>query len=475
MLGSLMLAAPNACAGTYTDATTGGADPIVTPDYDNFYSNSLDAIASAYSIPDPDGIAPSSITIQVNPGAPSVTDTLTWTHGYGQTDANDPPPACVVVAHYITAYWRTESKDGTASASGSADCGLPSSVVTTPLPTYWGDDPSAGLPAGGSTATIYSVQSSPSASISFSCTPTGSFAGATGTDGDVMGEVGVQVQSNAYPITLSLGGTTPDSNQNPNILIGQQCTATVNGLPYITGATVTYVWSVSGTTFESWGVVSDPNNQSHTVKVDAIPATNSTSWYWNDPANASETVSCTVTVTPPAGQGNPFTFTVSAPKPVSVQVPDWHAMGTGGYMEVDTNAPGQNGASALYAGSGTQYTGGMDWSATSTTPSLFGKGTLEMVQTVIPNMSLNTFPLPGRQYNDPENGLNGLDTVYPYPATYYNEGLLSYGTDDSPSLGLNSYIGSATMHHSFTDYLMYEPPGSNQWVPLESILKGQLV
>jgi hypothetical protein len=75
------------------------------------------------------------------------------------------------------------------------------------------------------------------------------------------------------------------------------------------------------------------------------------------------------------------------------------------------------------------------------------------------------FPTPSHQYNDPEDGLYGLDTGYPYPGPPYSEGT-TYQTNDSPDIGLTSAIGSVTMQHSFTDYLMYEPPGSSEWVPL---------
>ena len=70
------------------------------------------------------------------------------------------------------------------------------------------------------------------------------------------------------PYTITLTGTTPDNSVNPNILVGQLCTAHISLPPVVYGTTVTYQWNVTGTTFQSWTVVSDPNNQSHTTEVD---------------------------------------------------------------------------------------------------------------------------------------------------------------------------------------------------------------
>ena len=55
-------------------------------------------------------------------------------------------------------------------------------------------------------------------------------------------------------VTIStLGGTTPDSSGNQHILVGQQCTGTVNGIPAALQPYATYKWSVSGTwTFQDW-------------------------------------------------------------------------------------------------------------------------------------------------------------------------------------------------------------------------------
>jgi len=90
-----------------------------------------------------------------------------------------------------------------------------------------------------------------------------------------------------------------------------------------------------------------------------------------------------------------------------------------------------------------------------------------------------TVGTPGVTHNDPENGLAGLDTGYPYPVPAgtpaYTEAGPKYQTNDNPSLGLKNAIGSAIIQHQFTDYLMYQPPAAPSadpnypavmWVPL---------
>lgn len=410
-------------------------------------------------------------TIQMNPG--TITDTFTWVPASGQTSTTDPPPSCVIMWQTSGATWYVIKEYGTGTGTGTADCGLKGATVTPG--TY-----NAPFPSQSPSATLYSQQSG--ASFSVSCSPTVSFTGQTGTEGSVSGAVMFSGGATVFPVTLNVGGTKLDSSGNPNILVGQQCTATVvvgtnpNGASF-PGAVSNFRWSVSGTTFESWGVVSDANNQSHTVEVDAIPATNGTQWYWNDLQAASETVKCTVTVTPPAGQGSPFDVTVTAPKPVSVQVPGFKFIGTPGYMQINTKAPNENGVLCLYAGPSAGQIGGMNWKATSTTPTLFGKGTVELVQIVTPNLSYTAYTgsMTGALHNDPQNGHTGLDGRYPYPGSAEDEGatpVIPFTSNDSPTLPLSNSMGSVTMQHQFTDYLMYAPPGSTQYVPLATMTWG---
>ncbi len=475
LLAFLLLAAPESHAGTYAWTTrdangaiiaespsyTGGTiaitpTPTGTPpafgtDYDYYGLSTAGAAKTPMS-----GNSNTTCNVQIDQGA-TITATLTWQPDSGQTMTTDPPPSSAILWQYGNDSGGVTSQQGTGSGSGTADCGLPGEVNMT-------STSAPNCTSTSSSMTCYSAQATAGASFQVTCKPIASFTGSAGTQGVVNGSAKVEYSVIAYPVTLTLSGTTPDSSGNQNILVGQSCTATLNGIP--SGCTASnFRWAVSGTTFESWTVSSD---QSHTTEVDAIPATNPTQWCWNDLQAATETVKCTFTVTPATGEGSPFDMTVTALKPVSVQVPAWSASGAGGYMEVNTGAPGQSGY-ALYAGPLSGQQGGINFTATSNTPPLFGKGSLELVQLVTPNMSYVVYTgtgAPGPTHSDPENGINGLDTHYPKTGPSYSEGSLPYITYDDPSMSLSSSIASAQMQHQFTDYLMYQPPGSSQWVPL---------
>jgi hypothetical protein len=131
-------------------------------------------------------------------------------------------------------------------------------------------------------------------------------------------------------------------------------------------------------------------------------------------------------------------------------------------MQVNSSYPNQGGNPGdywLYAGGP-----GMAWTASVTSPSkMFGNGTIELVQTVTPGLSYTTSD--GTAHNFSLNGqMNCLDTYYPLPNT---GGGASFSISDSPGLDLTlNAATSASVKDQFVDYLMYEPPGSSQYVPL---------
>jgi hypothetical protein len=290
-----MLAAPSARAGSYVDTQTGAhGTPVVTPAADCTYSAPEDAIATSSVSPySPDG-DPTYI-IQINPGGVPVVDTFSWVPDSNLTLTTDPPPSCAIVEQISRTLWYVRNEGGTGSGSGLNDCGLPGAL---PLAlTYQGNGPT-----DGRIATLYSVQSSSMASFAKVCNPTVTFTGVTGSDGYVEGEALVQASASASPVTITFDGVSKDSSGNYNILGSQGCTASLSGIP--TECTVSnYTWSVSGATFQSWNptFIGGPG-----------PLTNPTAhWYWNDPSQTIETVTCTATVTPPGGDGAPFPVTVT--------------------------------------------------------------------------------------------------------------------------------------------------------------------
>ena len=385
--------------------------------------------------------------------------TLTWV--FPQSGPVLPPPPCAIVTQTCTV--------SASAPTGSGSTGFPG--------------PGQSLSGGGSLSGIlYTGVNNPGASIPVTCTPGASFTPPFGSTG----QVSVSYAVTASPITLTLAGTIKDSSGNDNILVGQDCKATLNGIPSALQPYTTYAWKVSGTKFQDWEPTTpafpnaspptQANSQASYYDGGSPPATNPTKWYWNDPKNAMETVSCTATVTPPAGQGAAFSVTATAPKPVSVQVPGFTFTATPGYIQINTKAPNQGGALDLYAGGVAGGSAGVSWTATCTTPPLFGKGNVELIQLATPNLSYTEYVgimKVGPRHDDPQNGQMGLDGQCPYPGSSYTEGdQTPFTSNDSPTAPLSNSIGSIIMTHQFTDYLMYIPPGSSQVVPLATLTWG---
>ena len=411
----------------------------------------------------------------------SLTVVATWV-----ADATDPtpvPPPAGVVLQETSAASASGGNQANQTFLGSVNDGCGDSG-TSPVST-----PSGGaysyvpLQNGASTFTIKrtlsaTVTAQPN-QAGFSGPPNYQYIPAICGAGASVGAYTLNVSN----VTINLVGTTPDASGNANILVGQGCKASLSVPSGLNVNSQSYQWSVSGTKFQQWSSTTpallnaNPPTQANSqasYEVDGPgPLTNPTAhWYWNDPSSATEQVTCTVTATPSSGHGS--AVTVTATQNVAVQLPGWNATGTGGYMRVNTGAPGQNGAYALYAGPNAGQAGGINWSANVMSSALFTSGTLELVQTVIPNASyvFNTgVGVPGSTHYDPENGKNGLDSLYPYGWASYGSyappaNPVPYTAYDIPSLGLSNAT-SATMQHQFTDTLMYMPPGGDsQWVPL---------
>jgi hypothetical protein len=287
------------------------------------------------------------------------------------------------------------------------------------------------------------------------------------------GDATADVSYTVYPAYLDVGGTTPDSDGNLDILIGQQCSASIVGLPGGTGWTTTYLWSVSGSTLQSWTVsainLQNPSqSQGTTTFVGGFgTSTNATlpKWFWYDQgkdSDTSETVSCTVTLTPPSGEGSPFTLNVS--QPVNVYEPNWSCMGTSGTMEVNDNYGDDKVKTDywLFAGPITGAGRGMTWNATLAAPSsIFSAGTIEMLQLITPGLEYTASKV---AYVYSVNGDQGLDTSYPYNWIGTTP---PYMSGDSPGVNLTALNAtSASVNDVFDDYLMYTAPNSSQPVPL---------
>ncbi len=489
MTTSLLLASLTAHAqthGTYTVHYSGGTIAVVNAAANPFMpqTSEYDGGAGAWCSTDSWGNPASfSVTIpdpSIKPPQP-LTATFTWTPAPG--NPNEPPPAAAVVSQTCTASWTTDYWDGSATFSGSVSNGLGGPVVSRSN-------------GATSTSTLYTVwaapdPSHPAASFSVTCSPTASFTASSGSmsHSSVSGGVGVIYMAAAVPVTINLSGATLDANGNDNILVGQLCTSSLSGIP--SGFTVSnYVWSVTGTTFQYWSDTTpanqtDPYNPNASVYVDGPGRSDqpTAQWYWNDldaTGPTPEMVTCTATVTPPAGQG--AAFTVVGTKTVTVLRPNWTANGTAGNMQVSTADPGNGFYGTdywLWAGptAGTSVGAGMNFFATVSSPNtaLFGNGSLILVQIIAPQSTTTIEEEPGVSVTFPwsQNGEEGLDAVYPYSwtSTTTTAGVPIYISHDSPGMDLNyPNLQSATICDQFYDYLMYFAPGSTQCVPLARLI-----
>jgi hypothetical protein len=373
----------------------------------------------------------------------------------------------------------------TSSVFASADCygyqahGPPSAACadgmgdTATINTSYPPHDSQEVMSGSVSRTRYTNQGGQT--ITLTCSPSASAYTPNGTES----KADVAYSAAVYPVIISPGGATPDGNGGYVILVGQHCASTLSPPP--PGCTYSnYQWSVTGTTFQSWSVGPNASGQAQgmTTLISGPGSLNvaAPSWYWNDLSSGqgnstTETISCSATVTPPAGEGS--AFTVTATQKVNVWTPVWSCTETGGDVQVSID-PNNNPYNYywLWAGplAGASSTGGMAWYANVSAPAApveFGAGSLFMVQLIIPEMSYTQFPLtePPTSFVWSTNGQEGLDTSDPYPWVQQPPQYTTYFAGDAPGIPLNNMY-SASLGDQFEDYLMYTPPSSAQPVPV---------
>lgn len=365
--------------------------------------------------------------------------------------------------------WYVRSQGGTGSGSGTTSCGL-AGAVTSPY-TATGEY---------SGADHWEVLSSPGASFTRSCSPSGSFTGQTGAEGLVRGHVDVSYGASAYPVTVDLGGTTI-VNGVPEALTGQQITATLNGIPtnFIVNQ---YTWTQpSATCFKTYNETAASNQLVALGNADLTgPASGSTGvtpLVFYDRAGENLTVTCTVSLTAP--DGTPLSVTATSPA-VSVLKPvvtRWDI--AQGYVQYDPSYNSQEYGPiqtfGLYGDLSTtgNSNAGMIWSsAIVNVPAPFsGNGQCTFTQLVNPNrlgyVGNSSTPLV------PDNGILGLDGSFDYGSRWnvtamgndVDSPLVIIGAAGRPQQNPQSY-NQVNVSDAFTTYIMYQPSGG-VWVPLQ--------
>jgi len=301
----------------------------------------------------------------------------------------------------------------------------------------------------------------------------------------------------AYAVDLNLPGTTPDSSGNLHILIGQSCPASLSAAgtpaPPVSSFTLSNLqWKATGNTVQgnSWVVASGDSSATFSGLVNPYTYTQATpqaagpSWYWDD-STTSQSVTCTATVTPPAGQG--AAFTVTATQKVTLDAPTYVPHDYPGVVKLDADYQAQSGLN-LHAGGGSDNIPGIYFKDTVTTPNLSiygGTGTWYRVQLV--SVNRNEYATGSTTPSGaPGNSVTGaLDVTHlqngGVSIVYNNQIIQADGStfdpnhnttaeNDSPGFPvLDTYQEYKVTNETYTDYILYHPPGSNSIdVPLFS-------
>lgn len=182
-----------------------------------------------------------------------------------------------------------------------------------------------------------------------------------------------------------------------------------------------------------------------------------------------ETVTCTATVTPPAGQGSPFS--VTATQNVIVYVPtlstNTNMIGDGRVINsaiIATPTPTMKNNLGSF---------GSSWATAISMPPLpvFGTGQWCYCQLITPGEYVTSG---GTQLETSETKAgDGLDASFPYQNSPQDLGIEpadgnTYHSGDSPRLSnLNSAVDSVTLTDTLHTYVMFKPPGNDvKWVSL---------
>jgi len=384
--------------------------------------------------------------------------------------AGSPTPAQVTVIQRCTASWSMSGY--TSGFSGQCNSGL-SPAHGFVSGTY--SDSAGGI---GSTGVV----NNPGQGFTVSCSPSAIVSGFEGGTSYQCSYGTVNFAYTAAAVTMNLAGVTPDAKGNDHILIGQRCSASLDSIP--SSLTRNIKWSVGGQTVQKsdWVVSSDRTqavflgpNAAYTY-TQANSSTSPPSWYWDDYA-ATETVSCTATITPPTGQGVAFPITGS--QNVVLDVPTYQNHEPIGVVQLNTHHYSQPGYPWLSAGGGdsnaplAEQADGITFDDTvsppiSPAPAYKGPGTWYHTQLVSVSRfetktgAASAIPALGNSVTGALDYAPGPSYVYvgTFKADGTNAASQQIGADnDNPALPVyDAYQEYSVKNEKFQDYIMYTPP-----------------
>ena len=396
-----------------------------------------------------------------------ITATFTW----APDSPGSPPPANVTVVQMCTVSWsaqyyinRTSGQcsTGLGQVSGTAS-GVPGNTVSG-ITTVSGGGPT------------FTVKCSPTAEVD------AAGVGPNGTGTETLQTGTVSFSYTASAVTMNVAGTTPDPSGGDDLLTGQQCSATLKGVP---AYPTTYAWSVSAgggapgsaDVFYNYDPF-DPKFHQLTLLSDAPSYTTGTGFSFYDKSQETIVIQCKVTISAADGKSSQVVTVQS--QPISVIKPSVTTWGieTGFVQHVTSAASGQSGYQLHPDPNLTPiYPGGEYWHDIAiNVPKPFSGGQGCLAQLITPStITYQDGQPPKSNTND---GKQGLDNVFPYTSWV----LPALGKEsDSPTalvsnLNANGYQGynTVSVDDNFTTWVMYIPPtvGSQKsvYVPIQDYL-----
>ena len=461
LMACLLLASPNARAGSYSGVTYSGGKMVFTSPGrqspfnvpQNYTTTSTGGYGFAFT--------------STSGGSVTCSGQITSTFAWQPASANDPPPANVIVVESCTVkvFACNYSPPGTAPVPPSATCDTGLGVTQTLTQSVAGNGTSYPYMASGTAQCSYTrYQIKPGAApFTLTCLPVAQAAGNNAAQASVSYSVSI------YPVIVNPSGAIRDSGGNYSILVGQGCTGFITAGP----ATFSnFQWSIAGDTFKGFAMgntAATTFSPSHPYgRVNYLQASDLTGpspqWFWKNGGKSGtpETVSCSATATI-----NGVTVgTVTGTATVNVWLPYFYFNPNArGVQLVGTSVPNVS------------LSGDITWDGAVGTPYLFfsyylSYGIWQYTQLCDIAVVLKN-PLPW--YYSNTNG-SVLDAEFnysskesppsPWPADSTSSRSDPQSSGDAPDVGLRYYANN-TYTGTWDTYMMYQPPGGTvSWVPL---------
>ena len=411
-----------------------------------------------------------------------LTAKFTWKPDY----PGDLPPQCVIMQQNCSVGATNMRTGGNVEISCIVDDGL-------------GGGDFGDFSGAYSSSTQYSVKSvEEDGSVSVTCSPSAIYSANTGAGPASFAAlaVGISYSATVSPVHISLLGTTKNSSNGDNILVGQNCRAILSADSRPSELTFGYpTWAIPGNTYtefnigpnQSSGNATDWNLTYGPLNIAGNSPEIEPYFYWGDNGCLHGSAPFTVVATAPLNYTNGNTSVtigyVYASKNINVWTPelDDTPLATGGQTFAANPELGVVGLEDGRVKSATGGAVGFFFEASVVTPSLFTLGGdfgawawLQLVKinqtqgsngTQMADLELDSsFP-----YNTGGGAGNGLPGT-PMSASPSRIGGPVYNAfPDTPDAPYYLYQNAVTFDDSFSLYVMYKPPdagfGAN-WVPL---------